>query len=64
VLRGIRESVHIKTCCECGGATKVIACIEDPMVIHKILDHLEDKTKTPACSLLPESRAPPVDLFG
>jgi len=34
------------------------------MVIHKILDHLEDKTKTPACSLLPESRAPPVDLSG
>jgi hypothetical protein len=27
----------------CGGAFKVIACIEDPVVIKKILDHLKEK---------------------
>jgi hypothetical protein len=27
----------------CGGAAKVIACIEDPVVIEKILTHLDEK---------------------
>ena len=44
---------------------KVIACIEDPVVIQKILDHLKDKAETTAHTpLLPESRAPPAGLFG
>lgn len=38
---------------------KVIACIEDPVVIRKILDHLNSKDETREPSLLPESRAPP-----
>jgi hypothetical protein len=38
---------------------KVIACIEDPVVIKKILDHLKKKTKTNEPKSLPESRAPP-----
>ena len=29
--------IDIETCSECGGAVKVIACIEDPVVIRKIL---------------------------
>lgn len=28
---------------ECGGAIKVIACIEAPVVIKQILDHLDDR---------------------
>ena len=32
--------VDIFTCEHCGGAVKVIATIEDPAVIKKILDHL------------------------
>ncbi len=28
--------IDIETCSECGGAVKVIACIEDPVVIDKI----------------------------
>ena len=41
----------------------VIACIEDPQVVKKILDHLSDKAEIPAHTLLPESRVPPVGLF-
>jgi hypothetical protein len=43
---------------------KVIASIEDPFVIHTILDQLKNKGKYPDAIQLPESRAPPqVDLF-
>ena len=47
--------IDIETCSECGGAVRIIASIEDPAVIHKILAHLEAR----ATGLLPESRAPP-----
>jgi hypothetical protein len=36
-------NIDIETCRECGGAMKVIACIEDPVVIKKILEHLKTK---------------------
>jgi len=32
--------LFLETCSECGGAVKVIASIEDPVVIKKILAHL------------------------
>lgn len=38
---------------------KVSACIEDPVVIRKILAHLKRKEGSRESSLLPESRAPP-----
>ncbi|MCP3864281.1 MAG: IS91 family transposase, partial [Aestuariibacter sp.] len=57
--------IDIETCRECSGAMKVIACIEDPVVIQKILDHLKDKAETTAHTpLLPKSRALPAGLFG
>jgi len=43
---------------------KVIACIEDPVVIRKILDYLKSKDETPEPVPKPESRAPPGALFG
>ncbi len=55
-------NIDIETCRECGGAVKIIACIEDPVVIQKILDHLKTKAETSEPSPLPESRAPPVGL--
>ena len=56
-------NIDIETCSACGGGVKVIACIEDPVVIKKILDHLKEKAKTQEPNRLPESRAPPpVDL--
>jgi len=33
--------IDIEACRECGGVVKVIACIEDPVVIEKILAHLD-----------------------
>ncbi len=57
-------NIDIETCSECGGAVKIIACIEDPVVIAKILTHLEGKAVSAEHGLLPESRAPPQpDLF-
>ena len=55
-------NIDIEVCQACGGAMKVIACIEDPVVIKKILDHLKGKAETKEPNSLPESRAPPVDL--
>jgi hypothetical protein len=43
---------------------KVIACIEDPVVIEKILTRLQEKLTPAPAGLLPASRAPPADLFG
>ena len=52
-------NIDIETCRECGGTVKVIACIEDPVVIEKILTHLNGKVASPGTGLVPASRAPP-----
>ncbi len=52
--------IDIETCSECGGDVKIIASIEDPVVIQKILAHLEDNASPVATALLPECRAPPL----
>ena len=49
------------TTCACGGAVKVIACIDDPVVINKILTHLQVSQSNQV--MLPVSRAPPVAGF-
>jgi hypothetical protein len=49
--------IDIETCRHCGRAVKIIACIEDPVVIKTILDHLA--AKGAADRTRPESRAPP-----
>ena len=51
--------IDIETCHDCGGAMKVIACIEAPVVINKILEHLKKKDEASESNALPESRAPP-----
>ena len=56
-------NIDIETCPVCGGTVRIIACIEDPVVIKKILAHL-DKQDTPlATGVLPEGWAPPVGRF-
>ena len=50
-------NIDIETCAECGGDVRIIASIEDPGVIRKILAHLDDKAFH--TTLLPECRAPP-----
>ena len=57
-------AIDIETCGECGGAVKIIACIEDTVVIEKILTHLQEKAISVPTGLLPEGRAPPTGLFG
>ena len=51
--------LDIETCSRCGDAVKIIACIEDPAVIKKILDHLNAEAAAVDSHPLPESRAPP-----
>jgi len=52
-------NIDIETCSECGGAVKVIASIEDPVVIKKILTHLKQKIAPAGLELLPQCWAPP-----
>jgi len=52
-------NIDIETCSECGGGVKIIASIEDPEVIRKILAHPDEKVTPTATDRLPESRAPP-----
>lgn len=51
--------IDIETCGHCGGAVKIIACIEDPMVIEKILTHRNKQTASAKPTPWHESRAPP-----
>ena len=51
--------IDIETCAACGGTLRIIACIEDPAVIKKILTHLDAKDPSAAPSRLPPCRAPP-----
>ena len=50
--------IEIERCEKCGGKVKIIACIEDPEVIQKILKHLglDEASQT-------RNRSPPVGLF-
>ena len=52
-------NLDIETCERCKGQVKIIACIEDPAVIERILAHLKSKAPSAALVLVPEGRAPP-----
>jgi len=52
-------NIDIETCSECGGEVRIIASIEDPEVIRKILAHLDEKITLTGTGMLPETRAPP-----
>ncbi len=51
--------IDIETCSECGGDVKIIASIEDPTVIQKILAHLDGNVSSAVTVLLPDCRASP-----
>jgi hypothetical protein len=51
--------IDIETCRACGGAVRIIACIEDPVVIEKILTHLDKRGTPTEIPRLPPCRAPP-----
>jgi len=50
-------NIGIETCQACGGPVRIIACIEVPAVIEKILAHLMSTEETRGPSPFPESRA-------
>jgi len=52
-------NIDIETCSECGGDVRIIASIEDPAVIQKILAHLDSTASSAATALLPDCRASP-----
>jgi hypothetical protein len=51
--------IDIETCPACGGAVRIIASIEDPVIIKKILAHLEQAAPVREVVRLPEPRASP-----
>ena len=51
--------IDIETCEHCGGAVKVLASIEDPVVIKTILDHLARRAEAARPVFRPFARAPP-----
>jgi hypothetical protein len=56
-----RELIEVEGCARCGGKLKIIASIEEPQVIAKILSHLERAVEEPYQSELPlGARAPPL----
>src|SRR5262245_7864359 len=54
--------VDVEHCPNCGGALKIIAAIEDPPVIAKILSHLGPADPRPAACAGASSRSIPDDL--
>lgn len=50
--------IDIKVCAFCGGAVKIIACVEDQALINKILSHLQLVPQNNQVSL-PINHAPP-----
>ena len=55
----LKRVFGIDTCAACGGALRIIACIEDPVVIEKILAHLDAKAAAAQAARPPPCRAPP-----
>ena len=50
-------AIDISTCPACGGTVRVIACVEEPALIAKILGHVRAREELGGL----EARAPPVD---
>jgi hypothetical protein len=55
--------IDVEICADCGGAMRIIASIEDPVVIKAILAHLAGKARPEHAACLPPGRAPPASAF-
>ena len=49
-------AIDIETCPDCGGQLRIIACIEEPSLIAKILRHVQAREELASA----EARAPPM----
>jgi len=56
--------IDVETCRACGGALRVIACSEDPEVITKILNHLNEKATFSLRGRGPAAREPGTPATG
>jgi len=52
-------NIDIETCEKCKGPVKIIACVEDPAVIEKILKHLKARAISNNSAQPPPGRGPP-----
>ena len=53
-------NIEVSICSACGGPMRIVASIEDPIVIGEILSHLEARSCAPvSANLAPGARAPP-----
>ena len=55
-------NIDIEICEKCQGHVKIIACIEDPVVIDKILAHLKNKEEKVVNKIQPVSAPPEFTL--
>ena len=53
-------NIDVETCVRCGKAVRVIASIEEPALIERILEHVRGKTGSDTASRGPPSTGPPV----
>ncbi|MFN3237966.1 MAG: hypothetical protein ACE37D_13015 [Pseudomonadales bacterium] len=51
--------INVETCAKYQGPVRIIACVEDPVVIKQILDHLASKLTSAEQATLPPGSAPP-----
>ena len=51
--------VDVELCRACGGAVRIIACIEDPVVIRQILEHLDRRAGQQPLAFGKLARGPP-----
>ena len=59
IAPGDLVGIDIETCSVCGGGVRIIACIEDPAIIEKILAHLKANAPALEATRHPPVRAPP-----
>lgn len=52
-------NIDIEICEKCEGPVRIIACIEDPVVIRQILEHLRKKQSIDPQAQPPPEKAPP-----
>ena len=52
--------IDVESCVRCGKAVKVIACIEEPVLIERILAHVRGKAGSDTAARGPPSTGPPV----
>ena len=52
--------IDAETCIRCGAAVRVIASIEEPALIERILAHVRGKGEKRAVSLTPPPTGPPL----